>query len=71
MVIEGRARIVELFDTVESDYYGWSWRDQLIRTCPFFILIYDITSRESFEALSNWIDRILRVKVSFPSSHSS
>ena len=51
----------EILDTAGQEEFT-ALRDQWIRDCEGFVLIYSITSRPSFEQISVFKDQVLRVK---------
>jgi GTPase KRas len=53
--------LLEILDTAGQEEFT-ALRDQWIRDCEGFVLIYSITSRPSFEQISVFKDQVLRVK---------
>ncbi|KAH7912912.1 ras family-domain-containing protein [Hygrophoropsis aurantiaca] len=66
-VINDEVTLLDILDTAGQDEYG-AMRAQHIRTGEGFLLVYSITSRNSFEGVSTFYQQILRVKdqKSFP-----
>jgi GTPase KRas protein len=61
VVIDGEAAMLDILDTAGQDEYS-AMRSQYMRTGGVFMLVYAITSRESFEEMRSFRDQILRVK---------
>jgi len=67
IVVDDTTCMLDILDTAGQDEYE-AMRDNYIRSGQGFLIVYDITSRSSFEELSTFRDKILRVKdvESFP-----
>ena len=61
VVIDDESCLLEILDTAGQEEFT-ALRDQWIRDCEGFVLIYSITSRPSFEQVSVFKDQVLRVK---------
>jgi GTPase SAR1 family protein len=77
-VIDDEVALIDVLDTAGQEEYGYvtsarrrcSWltapysamREQYMRTGEGFLLVYAITSRESFEEIQGFHQQILRVK---------
>merc|ERR1711974_63821 len=61
VVIDDESCLLEILDTAGPEEFT-ALRDQWIRDCEGFVLIYSITSRPSFEQISVFKDQVLRVK---------
>lgn len=57
--LDGRSCVLDILDTAGQDEYS-ALRDTYYRTGKGFILVYSVTSRKSFEDISNFQDEILR-----------
>jgi len=65
-VIDGEAALLDILDTTGQEEYSLK-REQYMRTGEGFILVYSITSRQSFEEVITLQQQILRVKTNnFP-----
>jgi len=53
--------MLDILDTAGQEEYS-AMRDQYIRSGQGFVIVYSITSRQTFEALNHFHDQILRVK---------
>eukprot|EP01132_Coremiostelium_polycephalum_P003211 gene3211-4023_t len=53
--------LLDILDTAGQDDYS-AMRDQYMRTGQGFLIVYDVTSRQTFEEVSIFIDQIKRVK---------
>jgi len=60
-VIDGECVNLEILDTAGQEEYS-SLRDQWIRTCEGFIVVFDLTSRSSFNQLPSFKESIVRAK---------
>jgi len=60
-VIDDEVAILDVLDPVGEEEYA-AIREQYIRTAEGFLLIYSITSRDSFNELSRFYEQILSVK---------
>ncbi|KAG8962358.1 Ras GTPase [Tulasnella sp. 425] len=60
-VIDEEVALLDVLDTTGLEEYG-ALREQWMRTGEGFLLVYSITSRNSFEELSTFYQQILRVK---------
>eukprot|EP01094_Clydonella_sp_ATCC50884_P001204 TRINITY_DN1089_c3_g1_i1.p2 TRINITY_DN1089_c3_g1~~TRINITY_DN1089_c3_g1_i1.p2 ORF type:complete len:190 (-),score=79.11 TRINITY_DN1089_c3_g1_i1:178-747(-) len=61
VVIDNNSCLLEILDTAGQEEFT-ALRDQWIRDCEGFVLIYSITSRGSFEQVSVFKDQVMRVK---------
>jgi GTPase KRas protein len=76
-VIDEEVALLDVLDTAGQEEYGWilfycwqslpltshrAMREQYMRTGEGFLLVYSITSRDSFEEISTFHQQILRVK---------
>jgi len=61
VVIDDESCLLEILDTAGQEEFT-ALRDQWIRDCEGFVLIYSITTRTSFEQVSVFKDQVLRVK---------
>jgi len=59
--IDGVPAMVDVLDTAGQEEYA-AMREQYMRTGEGFILVYSITSRQSFEEIQVFQQQILRVK---------
>ncbi|KZV91444.1 24 kDa ras-like protein [Exidia glandulosa HHB12029] len=66
-VIDDEVALLDVLDTAGQEEYS-AMREQYMRTGEGFLLVYSITSRDSFDAISTFYQQILRVndKDSFP-----
>ncbi|KAG2147626.1 ras family-domain-containing protein [Suillus clintonianus] len=60
-VIDEEVALLDVLDTAGQEEYG-AMREQYMRTGEGFLLVYSITSRDSFEEISTFHQQILRVK---------
>ncbi|KAK4687851.1 hypothetical protein P7C73_g2264, partial [Tremellales sp. Uapishka_1] len=60
-IIDEEVALLDVLDTAGQEEYG-AMREQYMRTGEGFLLVYSITSRNSFEELSTFHQQILRVK---------
>ncbi|KAJ3732173.1 ras protein, partial [Lentinula guzmanii] len=60
-VIDDEVALLDVLDTAGQEEYG-AMREQYMRTGEGFLLVYSITSRNSFEEISTFHQQILRVK---------
>ncbi|KAJ9053953.1 RAS1 protein [Entomophthora muscae] len=60
-VIDNDVAMMDVLDTAGQEEYS-AMREQYMRTGEGFLIVYSITSRESFEEISTSRDQILRVK---------
>ncbi|KAJ7157870.1 ras family-domain-containing protein [Mycena crocata] len=60
-VIDGEVALLDILDTAGQPEYA-AMREQYMRTGEGFLLVYSITSRDSFEDISTFHEQILRVK---------
>ncbi|KAF7424284.1 Ras GTPase [Pleurotus ostreatus] len=62
-VIDDEVALLDVLDTAGQEEYGHvAMREQYMRTGEGFLLVYSITSRNSFEEISTFHQQILRVK---------
>nr|CAA26191.1 SPRAS-protein [Schizosaccharomyces pombe] len=59
--IDGEGAVLDLLDTAGQEEYS-AMREQYMRTGQGFLLVYNITSRSSFDEISTFYQQILRVK---------
>ncbi|KAK3324721.1 ras-like protein [Podospora appendiculata] len=60
-VIDDEQALLDVLDTAGQEEYS-AMREQYMRTGEGFLLVYSITSRESFEEITTFQQQILRVK---------
>jgi len=60
-VIDDEVALLNVLDTAGQEEYE-AMREQYMRTGEGFLLVYSITSRDSFEEISTYHQQILRVK---------
>ncbi|KAK4051856.1 RAS1 protein [Microbotryomycetes sp. JL201] len=60
-VIDEEVALLDVLDTAGQEEYS-AMREQYMRTGEGFLLVYSITSRNSFEEISTFHQQILRVK---------
>ncbi|TFK49550.1 ras-domain-containing protein [Heliocybe sulcata] len=60
-VIDDEVALLDVLDTAGQEEYG-AMREQYMRTGEGFLLVYSITSRNSFEEITTFHQQILRVK---------
>eukprot|EP00008_Paramoeba_atlantica_P011656 CAMPEP_0201482164 /NCGR_PEP_ID=MMETSP0151_2-20130828/6440_1 /ASSEMBLY_ACC=CAM_ASM_000257 /TAXON_ID=200890 /ORGANISM="Paramoeba atlantica, Strain 621/1 / CCAP 1560/9" /LENGTH=189 /DNA_ID=CAMNT_0047864719 /DNA_START=28 /DNA_END=597 /DNA_ORIENTATION=+ len=61
VVIDEESCLLEILDTAGQEEFT-ALRDQWIRDCEGFVIIYSITSRSSFEQISTFKEQVFRVK---------
>jgi len=61
VTIDGETSLLDILDTAGQEEYS-AMRDQYMRTGQGFLLVYAITSRGSFDEITQFRDQILRVK---------
>ncbi|MDP2435649.1 MAG: GTP-binding protein [archaeon] len=61
VVIDDESCLLEILDTAGQEEFT-ALRDQWIRDCEGFVIIYSITSRSSFEQVSTFKEQVMRVK---------
>eukprot|EP00009_Paramoeba_aestuarina_P003523 CAMPEP_0201506296 /NCGR_PEP_ID=MMETSP0161_2-20130828/215_1 /ASSEMBLY_ACC=CAM_ASM_000251 /TAXON_ID=180227 /ORGANISM="Neoparamoeba aestuarina, Strain SoJaBio B1-5/56/2" /LENGTH=191 /DNA_ID=CAMNT_0047900343 /DNA_START=68 /DNA_END=643 /DNA_ORIENTATION=+ len=61
VVIDNKPCLLEILDTAGQEEFT-ALRDQWIRDCEGFVIIYSITSRSSFEQLPTFQEQVFRVK---------
>ncbi|KAJ3250643.1 Ras GTPase [Chytriomyces hyalinus] len=59
--VDNEVAILDILDTAGQEEYS-AMREQYMRTGEGFLLVYSITSKHSFEDISNFHAQILRVK---------
>lgn len=60
-MIDEEVALLDVLDTAGQEEYS-AMREQYMRTGEGFLLVYSITSRQSFEEISTFQQQILRVK---------
>ncbi|KAF8802519.1 ras-domain-containing protein [Phlegmacium glaucopus] len=60
-VIDGEVALLDILDTAGQEEY-YAMREQYMRSGEGFLLVYSITSRDSFEEINTFYQQILRVK---------
>jgi small GTP-binding protein len=60
-VIDDEVALLDVLDTAGQEEYS-AMREQYMRTGEGFLLVYSITSRQSFEEILTFEQQILRVK---------
>jgi small GTP-binding protein len=60
-VIDDELALLDVLDTAGQEEYS-AMREQYMRTGEGFLLVYSITSRQSFEEITTFQQQILRVK---------
>ena len=60
-VIDDEVALLDVLDTAGQEEYS-AMREQYMRTGEGFLLVYSITSRQSFEEIMTFQQQILRVK---------
>ncbi|EPQ52697.1 hypothetical protein GLOTRDRAFT_46657 [Gloeophyllum trabeum ATCC 11539] len=60
-VIDDEIALLDILDTAGQEEYK-AMRDQYMRTSEGFLLVYSITSRQSFEEIPRLYEELLRVK---------
>jgi len=61
VIIDDETCLLDILDTAGQEEYS-AMRDQYMRTGEGFLLVYSITSRNSFEEVSAFRDQIIRCK---------
>jgi len=61
VVIDKSVALLDILDTAGQEEYS-AMREQYMRTGEGFLLVYSVTSRDSFENLKKFFSLILRVK---------
>lgn len=59
--IDDETALLDVLDTAGQEEYS-AMREQYMRTGEGFLLVYSITSRQSFEEITTFQQQILRVK---------
>ena len=60
-IIDDEVALLDVLDTAGQEEYS-AMREQYMRTGEGFLLVYSITSRNSFEEITAFHQQILRVK---------
>ena len=60
-MIDGEVALLDVLDTAGQEEYS-AMREQYMRSSHGFVLVYSITSRQSFEEISTFQQQILRTK---------
>lgn len=60
-ILDGKSLVFDIIDTAGQEG-NLTNLDELIRQASGFIMVYDITQRQSFEELQKFYDRVLHVK---------
>ena len=60
-VIDNETVLLDILDTAGQDEYS-AMRDQYMRTGQGFILVFDVTSRATFDELATFAEQVSRVK---------
>lgn len=60
-VVDDEVALLDVLDTAGQEEYS-AMREQYMRTGEGFLLVYSITSRQSFEEIMTFQQQILRVK---------
>jgi len=60
VMLDGHMGVIEIMDTAGQEEY-FALRDHYIKTAEGFVLLYSITSRSSFEAISKFRTSIIRI----------
>jgi GTPase KRas protein len=60
-IVDEEVALLDVLDTAGQEEYS-AMREQYMRTGEGFLLVYSITSRESFEEIRTFQQQILRVK---------
>lgn len=60
-IVDDEVALLDVLDTAGQEEYS-AMREQYMRTGEGFLLVYSITSRESFEEIRTFQQQILRVK---------
>jgi len=61
VVIDDKVTMLEILDTAGQEEFT-ALRDQWIRDCEGFVIVYAITMRRSFEQIPQFKEQVLRVK---------
>lgn len=61
IVLENQVTLLEILDTAGQEEFT-ALRDQWIRDCEGFLIVYSITSRHTFDQTPIFKDQVLRVK---------
>ncbi|KAL6948578.1 hypothetical protein ACO0QE_001050 [Hanseniaspora vineae] len=61
VVIDNKVSVLDILDTAGQEEYS-AMREQYMRTGEGFLLVYSVTSRNSYEELITYYQQILRVK---------
>lgn len=61
VIVDDETCLLDILDTAGQEEYS-AMRDQYSRSGEGFLMVYSITSRESFDELASFRDHILRVK---------
>ena len=61
VTIDDETCLLDILDTAGTDEYS-AMRDQYMRTGQGFLLVYSVTSRQSFDSISLFREQILTVK---------
>ncbi|KAF7327476.1 Rheb-like protein [Mycena kentingensis (nom. inval.)] len=61
MLVDDEVALLDVLDTAGQEEYG-AMREQYMRTGEGFLLVYSITSRDSFEEAAAYHSQIMRVK---------
>eukprot|EP00456_Euglypha_rotunda_P041426 TRINITY_DN3214_c0_g1_i15.p1 TRINITY_DN3214_c0_g1~~TRINITY_DN3214_c0_g1_i15.p1 ORF type:complete len:174 (+),score=29.66 TRINITY_DN3214_c0_g1_i15:93-614(+) len=59
-LVDGKAAFLDILDTAGQEEYS-ALRDQWVREGKAFLLVFSVTSRQSFEEIPNFRERILLV----------
>ncbi|CAI4780361.1 BAF_collapsed_G0051360.mRNA.1.CDS.1 [Saccharomyces cerevisiae] len=62
VVIDDKVSILDILDTAGQEEYS-AMREQYMRTGEGFLLVYSVTSRNSFDELLSYYQQIQRVKI--------
>merc|ERR1712230_235252 len=60
-MVDDETALLDVLDTAGQEEYS-AMREQYMRTGEGFLLVYSITSRQSFEEIQTFEQQILRVK---------
>ena len=60
-VVDKEVALLDVLDTAGQDEYS-AMREQYMRNGEGFLIVYSVTSRDSFERVKKFYDHILRVK---------
>jgi len=61
-VIDGADYMIELLDTSGPDEYATALRDQFLRDSDASLILYSITSKESFEKVGSFWEQVKKIK---------